>query len=39
MSVTYTNHVYFTDYSYTDDGLTYDLNRADTLMLGAEVRF
>jgi hypothetical protein len=36
MSLIYTNHVYFTDYSYYND---YEINRADTLMLGAEVRF
>jgi hypothetical protein len=33
MSLIYTNHVYFNDYDY------YDASRADTLMLGAEVRF
>lgn len=36
MSLVYTNYVYFTDYVYYDD---YEINRADTLMLGAEVRF
>lgn len=37
MSVVYTNHVYFSDYY---GGYDYeDINRADTLMLGAEVRF
>lgn len=39
LSVVYTNHVYFTDYGYYDDEFYYDVNRADTLMLGAEVRF
>lgn len=32
-------HVYFNDYSWSDGEFTYDANRADTLMLGAEVRF
>ncbi|TKS53227.1 porin family protein [Luteimonas yindakuii] len=36
MSLVYTNHVYFENYNYWND---YDVNRADTLMLGAEVRF
>ncbi|PJJ97612.1 hypothetical protein CO641_11765 [Lysobacteraceae bacterium NML91-0213] len=36
MSVVYTNHVYFENYYYWND---YDVSRADTLMLGAEVRF
>lgn len=40
MSVVYTNHVYFSDYGWTDnDDFYYDINRADTLMIGAEVRF
>jgi len=39
MSLVYTNHVYFNDYSWNDDGLYYDINRAETLMVGAEVRF
>jgi len=39
MSLVYTNHVYFNDYYWSNDGLYYDINRADTLMLGAEVRF
>lgn len=36
VSLTYTNYVYFDGY-YWDD--YYEINRADTLMLGAEVRF
>lgn len=39
MSLVYTNHVYFQDYYWEGDDFYYDLNRADTLMLGAEVRF
>ena len=39
MSVVYTNHVYFNDYYWSDGDFYYDANRADTLMLGAEVRF
>jgi hypothetical protein len=39
MSLVYTNHVYFTDYYWEGDDFYYDINRADTLMLGAEVRF
>ena len=39
MSLTYTNHVYFNDYYWSDGKFYYDANRADTLMLGAEVRF
>lgn len=36
MSLVYTNHVYFDNhYTYYD----YEVSRADTLMLGAEVRF
>lgn len=38
LSLVYTNYVYFDDWE--GDGLEYDdINRADTLMLGAEVRF
>lgn len=38
LSLVYTNYVYFDDWE--GDGLDYDdINRADTLMLGAEVRF
>jgi hypothetical protein len=37
LGLTYTNHVYFDSY-YWDAGY-YEVNRADTLMLGAEVRF
>lgn len=36
MSVIYTTHVYATDYDWEDG---YEINSADTLMLGAEVRF
>ncbi len=36
MSLTYTNYIYFTDYYW---GNGYDVNRADTLMLGIEARF
>lgn len=36
MSLTYTNHVYFEDYYWGSD---YEINSAETLMLGAEVRF
>lgn len=39
MSLTYTNYVYFNDLYWEDDTLVYDADRADTLMLGAEVRF
>lgn len=39
MSLVYTNHVYFNEYSWSEGEFTYDANRADTLMLGAEVRF
>lgn len=39
MSLVYTNHVYFEDYYWDDGDFYYDANRADTLMLGAEVRF
>lgn len=37
LGLTYTNYVYFDSY-YWDAGY-YEVNRADTLMLGAEVRF
>jgi hypothetical protein len=38
LSLVYTNYVYFNDWE--GDGLQYDdITRADTLMLGAEVRF
>lgn len=37
MSVVYTNYVYFDPYDWNDGN--YTINRADTLMLGAEVRF
>lgn len=38
LSLVYTNHVYFNDWE--GDGLEYDdLSRADTLLLGAELRF
>lgn len=36
LGLTYTNYVYFDSYSWGD---YYEVNRADTLMLGAEVRF
>ena len=39
MSLVYTNYVYFNDYYWEGDDFYYDINRADTLMLGAEVRF
>jgi hypothetical protein len=39
MSLVYTNHVYFNELYWSDGDLYYDANRADTLMLGAEVRF
>ena len=39
MSLVYTNYVYFNELYWDEDGLTYDASRADTLMLGAEVRF
>lgn len=39
LKAVYTNHVYFSDYGYYNGGYHYDFNRADTLMLGAEVRF
>lgn len=37
LSLAYTNYVYFDSY-YWDQGY-YEINRADTLLLGAEVRF
>jgi hypothetical protein len=39
MSLVYTNYVYFNELYWTEDGVYYDAGRADTLMLGAEVRF
>lgn len=39
LSLVYTNYVYADDYSYDDDDFYYDASRAETLMLGAEVRF
>jgi len=39
MSLVYTNYVYFQDYYWEGDDFYYDINRADTLMLGVEVRF
>jgi len=39
LSLVYTNYVYFNDYYWDDGDFYYDANRADTLMLGAEVRF
>lgn len=39
VSLVYTNHVYFQDYYWEDDDFYYEVNRADTLMLGAEARF
>ena len=36
MSLVYTNHVYFDNYYAYDD---YEISSADTLMIGAEVRF
>lgn len=39
MSLVYTNYVYFNEYYWSDGDLYYDASRADTLMLGAEVRF
>ena len=39
MSVVYTSHVYFQNYYWSNGDFYYDANRADTLMLGAEVRF
>ncbi|MGQ4659584.1 outer membrane beta-barrel protein [Lysobacter sp. F6437] len=39
MSLVYTTHVYFENLEWTNDGVYYDASRADTLMLGAEVRF
>lgn len=39
LSLIYTNHVYFNDYYWEGDDFYYEINRADTLMFGAEVRF
>lgn len=39
LSLVYTNYVYFEDYYWEGDDFYYDINRADTLMLGAEARF
>ena len=39
LSLVYTNYVYFEDYYWEGDDFYYDINRADTLMFGAEVRF
>lgn len=39
VSLVYTNYVYFEDYYWEGDDFYYDINRADTLMLGAEFRF
>ena len=39
MSVVYTNHLYFNDYYWDEGEFYYDADQADTLMLGAEVRF
>lgn len=39
MSLVYTNHVYFNEYYWSEGDFYYDANRADLLMLGAEVRF
>ena len=39
LSLVYTNYVYFEDYYWEGNDFHYDINRADTLMLGAEVRF
>jgi hypothetical protein len=39
VSVVYTNYVYFEDYYWEGDDFYYDVNRADMLMFGAEVRF
>lgn len=39
LSLVYTNYVYFNEYYWDDGEFHYDANRADTLMLGAEVRF
>lgn len=39
LSLVYTNHLYFDDYYWEGGDLYYDISSADTLMLGAEVRF
>ena len=39
MSLVYTNYVYFNELYWYEGDLHYDASRADTLMLGAEVRF
>lgn len=40
LNLLYTHHLYFDDYEYYRGGGYYDsINRADTLMFGAEVRF
>lgn len=39
MSLVYTNYVYFNELYWSEGDLYYDASRADTLMLGAEVRF
>ena len=39
LSLVYTNHVYFNEYYWDGGDFHYDINRADTLMFGAEVRF
>jgi hypothetical protein len=39
VSLVYTNYVYFEDYYWEGDDFYYDINRADTLMFGAEFRF
>ncbi|NLA66932.1 MAG: hypothetical protein GX856_01570 [Gammaproteobacteria bacterium] len=39
MSLVYTNYVYFDHYYWDGGDLHYSISRADTLMLGAEVRF
>lgn len=39
LGLTYTNYVYFNEYYWDGGDFHYDASRADTLMLGAEVRF
>lgn len=39
MTLMYTNYVYFNELYWYEGDLYYDASRADTLMLGAEVRF
>lgn len=39
LSLVYTAYVYFNELYWNRDGFVYDANHADTLMLGAEVRF